>query len=197
MTHQTRRWNRDHSEELQTAWLNGCGMLVWECVFGSWVGWNRRDRSTLRAMVAVQRRFTSHLSRGAWTPLDGNLPGPVFCSRYDLEESSLWVLANRSDEGHDGVLLEAGPRAGHRWFELTMGAELHPVVSSGVATVEGRIPARGVAAVIALAPGEADAELREFLAGQARRDHESRAEFPELLPIRVAAHKAAATAPPA
>src|SRR5262249_60017499 len=59
MMHQTRRWNRDHSEELQTAWLNGCGMLVWECVFGSWVGWNRRDRSTLRAMVAVQRRLTS------------------------------------------------------------------------------------------------------------------------------------------
>src|SRR5262249_37480805 len=54
-----------------------------------------------------------------------------------------------------------------------------------------------VAAVIALAPGEAGTELREFLAGQAGRGHDSRAEFPELLPIRVAAHKAAATAPPA
>ena len=195
--HQTRRWNRDHSDELQTAWLNGCGMLVWECVFGSWVGWNRRDRSTLRAMVAVQRRFTSHLSRGAWTPLDGILPGPVFCSRYDLDESSLWVLANRSEEDHDGVFLEAEPRAGHRWFELTAGAELHPVESDGLVTVEGRIPARGVAAVIALAPGEAGTELREFLAGQASRRHDSRAEFPELLPVRVAAQKAAASAPPA
>ena len=40
MLHHTRRWNRDHSEELRSAWLNGVGMLVWENVFGSWVGWN-------------------------------------------------------------------------------------------------------------------------------------------------------------
>jgi hypothetical protein len=115
----------------------------------------------------VQRRFTSHLNHGAWTPLDGSLRGPVFCSRYDLDQSSLWVLANRSDEDHDGVLLEGEPRPGPRWFELTAGAELHAVESTGVVTVGGRIPARGVAAVIALAPGDADAELQEFLAGQA------------------------------
>ena len=46
MLHHTRRWNRDHSDELRSAWLNGVGMLVWENVFGSWVGWNERDRAT-------------------------------------------------------------------------------------------------------------------------------------------------------
>src|SRR5262249_56183344 len=119
---------------------DGWGRSGGEGVFGSWVGWNRRDRSTLRAMVAVQRRFTSHLSRGTWTPLDGSLPEPVFCSRYDLDESSLWVLANRSEEDHDGVLLEAEARPGHRWFELTAGAELHPVESNRGVTVEGPGP---------------------------------------------------------
>ena len=38
MLHHTRRWNRDHTEELHSAWLNGVGVLVWESVFGAWVG---------------------------------------------------------------------------------------------------------------------------------------------------------------
>src|SRR5262249_56440925 len=100
---------------------------------------------------------------------------------------SLWVLANRSEEDHDGVLLEAEARPGHRWFELTAGAELHPVESNGVVTVEGRIPARRVAAVLALAPGGAGAELREFLAGPAGPGHHFPGHFPRLLPDQGAA----------
>jgi hypothetical protein len=49
MLHHTRRWNRDHADELQSAWLNGVGVLVWENVFGAWVGWNARDRALLQA----------------------------------------------------------------------------------------------------------------------------------------------------
>ena len=47
MLHHTRRWNRDHTEELHSAWLNGVGILVWENVFGAWVGWNERDKGLL------------------------------------------------------------------------------------------------------------------------------------------------------
>ena len=53
MLHHTRRWNRDHVDELHSAWLNGTGILVWENVFGSWVGWNERDCALLRAMLPV------------------------------------------------------------------------------------------------------------------------------------------------
>ncbi|MBA2332674.1 MAG: hypothetical protein H0V94_07800, partial [Actinobacteria bacterium] len=53
MLHHTRRWNRHHLEELHSAWLNGVGMLVWENVFGVWVGWNERDKALLRAMLGV------------------------------------------------------------------------------------------------------------------------------------------------
>lgn len=52
--HHIRRWNRDHSEELQSAWLNGVGMMTWENVFSAWVGWNERDSRTLRRMRPVQ-----------------------------------------------------------------------------------------------------------------------------------------------
>ena len=47
MLHHTRRWNRRPLEELRSAWLNGVGVLVWENVFGAWVGWSERDRGDI------------------------------------------------------------------------------------------------------------------------------------------------------
>ena len=38
MQHQINRWDRDHTSELHRAWMNGSGMMIWENVFGSWVG---------------------------------------------------------------------------------------------------------------------------------------------------------------
>ena len=40
MMHHTRRWNTDHTDELQSAWVNGVGVLIWDVVFGSYVGWS-------------------------------------------------------------------------------------------------------------------------------------------------------------
>ena len=64
MLHHTRRWNRDHGEELHSAWLNGVGMLVWDAVFGSWVGWNDRDRALLAAMTASAAPVRPAADRG-------------------------------------------------------------------------------------------------------------------------------------
>ena len=62
--HHVRRWHRDHRDELQSAWLNGIGVMVWEVVFSSWVGWNAADAGWLRRMAAVQREHADLLSGG-------------------------------------------------------------------------------------------------------------------------------------
>ena len=95
MLHHTRRWNRDHSDELRSAWLNGVGMLVWENVFGSWVGWSERDRALLKAMTAVQRRHADLLTHGEWTPLAARSADvSVVGSRWRQGDAELWALAN-------------------------------------------------------------------------------------------------------
>ena len=109
MLHHTRRWNRSHAEELRSAWLNGVGVLVWESVFGSWVGWNERDRGLLRGMVDVQRRWSHLLTHGEWTPLaarsdDLQLVG----SSWRLGDEELWALANRADEPFEGDVALGG-----------------------------------------------------------------------------------------
>ena len=119
MLHHTRRWNRDHSEELHSSWLNGTGMLIWENVFGSWVGWNARDRSILRAMLPVQRRHARLLTGGTWTPLAAHDNG-IVASSWGDGDTELWAVVNRSDD----------------------------VVSGRVSDVPVTMPARGIAAVV-------------------------------------------------
>jgi sulfatase modifying factor 1 len=98
MLHHTRRWNRDHAAELHSAWLNGVGVLVWENVFGAWVGWNERDKELLRAMLSVQRQHADLLATGEWTPLAAASPDTrVVASRWTDGETTLWALANRGD----------------------------------------------------------------------------------------------------
>jgi hypothetical protein len=147
MLHATRRWNRDHSAELQSAWVNGCGMLVWDVVFGVWVGWNARDRATLRAMVRVQRAFSPVLVEGEWTPLAGTAAAAaagVHGSRFTLGPVTLWTLVNRgSTDWHGDPLDEA---VDGRWFDAVAGREL-----TGRAVT---VPAAGIAALVRVTAGE-------------------------------------------
>src|SRR5262249_19752850 len=111
MLHHTRRWNRDHSAELQSAWLNGVGVLVWENVFGSWVGWSERDRAVTAGMVARQRAHVELLTRGEWTPLAASsADGTVVGSRWRRGGEELWALVNRSAEPWSGEVSLDGAR---------------------------------------------------------------------------------------
>jgi Sulfatase-modifying factor enzyme 1 len=161
MMHATRRWNRDHSDELQSAWMNGTGILVWDAVFGVWVGWNARDRRTLRRMLRVQRTLGPVFVDGGWTPLADAaleaLAARVYVSRFTLGDTTLWTLVNRGSTDYSGsVLADEAVPAGARLFDVTAGVAL----SKGTVTV----PARGVAGILAL--GNADpAEEPDWLSG--------------------------------
>jgi len=144
MLHHTRRWNRHHTEELHSAWLNGVGILVWENVFGAWVGWNERDKALLRAMRPVQREYADLLATGEWTPLAAASPDTrVVASRWTDGTTTLWTLANRGGD-------YAGP----------------------VGELEVEVPAGGIVAFLdseqLSVAGGADAS---FPARQARRVH--------------------------
>ena len=183
MMHQTRRWNRDHSEELQTAWLNGSGVLVWENVFGSWVGWNARDRATLTRMLPVQRRFGALFKEGEWTPLADDSPGPVHGSRFDLDQQTIWMLINRAGEPAEWIGPKAHPG---RAFDLLEGLELDTRAPVS-------IPGRGIAAVLwtgAIAP-----DLGDFLARQAQLSHSVDTGFPERDSVRVTPPRSSAAVP--
>jgi hypothetical protein len=188
MLHQTRRWDRDRTAQLRTAWLNGAGMLVWENVFGSWVGWSARDRATLSAMLSVQRRFARHLSHGEWTPLadaDGSDAPSLFSSRFELDGSRLWTIFGRDQHtlGPSDAIL-AGARERERWFELVSGRELTPVVRDGCARVTLPEMQRPFASIVALPDAAVDGSFHDFMRAQAARGWNADASFPVRRTLR-------------
>ena len=151
MPHHVRRWNRSHLQELHSAWLNGAGVMLWETVFGVWVGWSPRDKSVLRAMRVVHRDWAPWLRSEQWTPLADHPGGDcqVYASRWEHDGIPLWTLANSGDEDHSGPLLRVTDATGHVFTELTAGVPL-TVSSDGDGTlVSGDLPAGAVAAIVA------------------------------------------------
>ena len=151
MVHHTRRWHRSHLEELQSAWLNGAGVMVWDAVFGVWVGWSARDRDLLKAMREVWREHQDMFVSARWTPLADH-PGqgvPVYASRWEQPDRSLWTVVNRGDERYEGVWLELDAQPGRHWYDLVTGAELTPSdAGDGRVRLSGELPPGGVAAVL-------------------------------------------------
>ncbi|MFC0681017.1 SUMF1/EgtB/PvdO family nonheme iron enzyme [Lysobacter korlensis] len=189
MLHATRRWNRDHSDELQSSWMNGAGILVWDTVFGVWVGWNERDKATLRRMLRMQRPLADVLTAGTWTPLSDAVPeairAGVFVSRFETAELTLWTVINRGTEEYAGPVLERPPAQ-----LLDLG--------DGVPVRDGRIrvPARGLTGVLAVRGPEPE-WLAGLLGSAAVAPQATDSAFPERPAVRVPPGSAPVNLPPA
>lgn len=166
MQHQIQRWNFDHSGELQTAWMNGSGMMVWENVFGSWVPWNARDRSRLRAMLPIQRRYTKLFGGENWTPLVPVQKAGVYASLWTDDDLRLWTVVNRANEKTSGTLLKVAATPGQRYFDLIAGRELKPDEMQNSVSLAAKIPARGLGCFLAASPEKLGADFDQFLAAQ-------------------------------
>ena len=181
MMHSTRRWNRDHSAELQSAWMNGTGMLVWDTVFGVWVGWNPRDSSTLRRMLRVQRALSELLVTGEWLPLHGgsaeSIAAGVYVSSFTADGVTLWTIVNRGDRDWTGDPLAAPRAPGTVRFDVTGG-------SPDAATLV--VPGRGIAGVVEVPVGHPLHAVAAGLTRAAQNDpHVPDARFPARLAGRI------------
>jgi hypothetical protein len=169
MMHQIKRWKRDHTGELHTAWMNGSGMLVWENVFGSWVGWSERDRSILRAMLPVQRRYAGLFSGERWTALIRTEQKDVYASLWESDGLRLWTLVNRSDDFVEGLLLKVPHIRGVQYFDLIAGREVGKV-RRDEAPIKGTIRPRGIGVFISGRSESLGEDFAQFLTGQAELD---------------------------
>ncbi|HEX2143420.1 MAG TPA: SUMF1/EgtB/PvdO family nonheme iron enzyme [Glycomyces sp.] len=182
MMHAIRRWNRDHAAELQSAWMNGTGILVWDAVFGVWVGWNRRDEATLRRMLRVQRAAHGLLAEGEWSPLEGAtteaIAAGIYVSRWTKDGATLWTVVNRADTEWTGDPLDSPLPHGGRRYDVTAGV---------TDATEVTVPGRGVTGILELAPeAEEPAWLAELLHSAATDPGSADAAFPAREAFRVA-----------
>jgi formylglycine-generating enzyme required for sulfatase activity len=194
MQHQIKRWDRDHTGELQTAWMNGSGMMVWENVFGCWVPWCQRDRSILRAMLPIQRRFTSLFRGEGWTPLVPTEQVGAYASLWEADGLRLWTLVNRGEKSIAGPLLNITPKPGQRCFDLIAGREAMMKAEGAAAVLSGMIPPRGIGCFACGTDRALGDDFQQFLAAQAAVN--ARANFdasPSRLETRLISAPAAAS----
>ncbi|MDR3689793.1 MAG: SUMF1/EgtB/PvdO family nonheme iron enzyme [Fimbriimonas sp.] len=159
MMHVIRRWDTDHTNELHLAWMNGVGMLVWENVFGSWVGWSAPDRKLLRDMTPIQRHFTRHFSEGTWTPLIPTGKAGVYAHRWDHDGTTLYTIVNRRGQATKGSPVEIKADPGESVYDLLTGlpAELGSM----------EVPGLGIGALLVAPKDRQSPELNAFLSSKA------------------------------
>ena len=164
--HQIKRWDRDHSGELHVAWMNGSGVLVWENVFGSWVGWCERDKSILRAMLPILRGFDPFFTSEQWTPLVPTEKKDVYASLWEARGLRLWTLVNRATTAAQGGLLRVEARPGERYYDMVAGREIKAAPQDGRVMLDGAIGGRAIGCLFATTQNPLPKGFDEFLASQ-------------------------------
>ncbi|HET6559279.1 MAG TPA: SUMF1/EgtB/PvdO family nonheme iron enzyme [Prolixibacteraceae bacterium] len=166
--HGISRWQRDRTKELHTAWMNGSGIMIWENVFGQWVGWNERDKSILRIMAPIQKRYSYLFCGEGWIPMADNTPVQnVYANLWHGNGIRLWTLVNRSEKSIEGGILHLEPKAGDAYFDLIQGIEIPVPDQQQQAVLSGKLPARGIGCIIAAPTEVLGNDFKAFLSAQA------------------------------
>ena len=161
------RWNKDKTDNLQSAFFNGVGYETWENIWGIWNGITERDAEAIRRVAKVERRFAKYLVSPAWEPHTPTIPYGVFASKFPLDGRTLWTMVNRTVYNITGPQLHVSGQTvsgqtGMHYFDLWHGVELKPASVDGGMVLSFAIEASGYGAV--LAQGEAaDSGLTAFL----------------------------------
>ena len=161
--HHVSRWSRDRTSQFQTSFMNGTGSLVWDNVFGTWVGYSEREKSILRAMLPIQRRFTAIFAGEQWTPLLPTSAADVYASLWEGDGIRLWTIVNRAE--HEVTMEVPGVelKEGEQLWDLIRGDE---VQSAGTT-----IRPRGIGCLVAARKEALGNDFNVFLQRQRATDH--------------------------
>lgn len=161
------RFSHEQSTLLQNAWMNGCGVVIWENVFGTVNELTPRDRSLLRAMLPIQRRYTRFFTEGEWVPLVPVALNRVYASRWQVGNRKLWTVVNRQEQATTGKLFEDEEVAGVRYFDLLAGKEARTRTSNGKVSVYAHLSPKAIGCVLAVPESDLTDEFYAFLQQQA------------------------------
>ena len=145
MQHQIRRWDADHLLEIETAFFNGSGMLIWENIFGSWNGWSAEDKMLWRRAVPILRAFNRELSSGSLLPYTPTLVPGIYANQWLGEGIDLYLIANRTGDAPKGDLIALGAlTASDAVWDLWQGSKITPSENGNIAFRVGRLGAIAV-----------------------------------------------------
>lgn len=157
------RFSHEQSILIQNAWINGCGVVFWENVFGMVNELNPRDRTLISSMLPVLRQYTSFFTEGQWLPLFPTKLNRVYASQWSLKKTKLWTIINRQEQMAIGKILEEEFVKGTKYFDLITGKEVKTRVENGKVNLLVELKPKAIAGLISIPENEQNAEFYAFL----------------------------------
>jgi formylglycine-generating enzyme required for sulfatase activity len=171
MHFQISRWkgldpaHRDpHYQEIENAYFNGSGMMIWENIFGTHNPWRAEERMLWSRAVRILRAYADHFAAGAWQPFYPTEREGLYSHRWSKDGRTVFTLVNEAEPFEDAPLLTiSAPEAKPKAFDVWRGKEL--LLSDrgdGRYRIQGSVERLGG---VVVAP-QVDARLSALLAAQ-------------------------------
>ncbi|MGA2914706.1 MAG: SUMF1/EgtB/PvdO family nonheme iron enzyme [Sedimentisphaerales bacterium] len=160
MQYQIRRWDRDRSDEIETAFFNGSGMLVWENIFGSFNPWNTTDRYNWKKANLILHFFSDEFAQ-TFEPFYPTLQKKLFTTRWSNKGKEIIVLLNRGKTISNKLLFEINSQPDRLYFDLWNGTKIELRINGHTARISGSIDKIGC--ILIIHKSQADDKLRHLL----------------------------------
>lgn len=105
MQHFTRRWDTCHANDIETAFFNGSGLLLWENIFGTHNPYTPEDALLWSRCISILRTFNKLFTSSLWDPFYSVLQEDVFAHRWPGSPTTLFTLRNLGAPIEHGLLL--------------------------------------------------------------------------------------------
>jgi formylglycine-generating enzyme required for sulfatase activity len=162
--YQTRRWEASHRGEIETAFFNGSGFMVWENIFGTYNPCPFEDRHLWRRCVRILKRFPGHFSSDSFEPFAPTLNPKVFAHKWPRGDAVLYTLFNAGDPVVDLPVLALDPKPGMLYLDLLNGRRLKEADVAGKTQIS--LPLEHLGCLLAIPQSGADETLRQFTLDQ-------------------------------
>jgi formylglycine-generating enzyme required for sulfatase activity len=153
MQQQIRRWDIGHAAEIETAFFNGAGMVVWENVFAAHNPWDPASRALWKRAVSVLRAFAPEFTGDAWDPFVPTRQKDLHAHRWPGKGMDIYTFINTGAPLEGAELLAcAAPDSGavelrvvDLWNRRALG---HDVLPDGGILVRGDVGSLGCVALL-------------------------------------------------
>ncbi|MDR6562312.1 MULTISPECIES: SUMF1/EgtB/PvdO family nonheme iron enzyme [unclassified Arcicella] len=160
------RFSHEQSTLIQNAWINGCGIVLWENVFGTVNELNPRDRSLINSMLPVQREYSVFFTEGEWFPLFPIKLNRVYASQWQLGNKKLWTIINRQEQIATGKLFEVEAVKDVKYFDLIAGKEVKTSIENGKVGLFAELKPKAIACILSIPSSELNPAFYTFLKKQ-------------------------------
>ncbi len=198
MQQQIRRWDIGHAGEIETAFFNGSGMVVWENIFGAHNPWDPESRALWKRAEPILRAFAGEFTSDAWDPFVPTGQKNLYAHRWPGKDLALYTLLNTGAVLHGAELLVCDLPAGATahdlrvtdlWNRRTADFEVLP---SGQVRVRGDMDRLGCFAV----QSAADSRVGALLAAPAPEMDSDPRVAKSVVDAKPVARTVPATSPP-